>query len=116
MKYKKLEYEYRREQRRAACEFQRKEFNDIGNSQDLDNEKFWRLFHNKARGKNKKKEKMSLKIDGEFFMDSQKLADLWANYFETLLRISTNCTTPPNFPLSIGAKMRMTPPTSIHVL
>ena len=30
--------------------------------QDLDNEKFWRLLHNKTRGNNKKKEKMSLKI------------------------------------------------------
>ena len=66
IKYKKLKCEYRHEQRRAAWEFQRKEFNDIGNLQDLDNEKFWRLLHNKARGKNKKKEKMSLKIDGEF--------------------------------------------------
>ena len=85
MKYKMLKCEYRREQRRAAWEFQRKEFNDIGNLQNLDNEKFWRLLHNKARGKNKKKEKMSLKIDGEFITDSQQLADLWANYFETLV-------------------------------
>ena len=59
--------------------------NDISNLQDLDNEKFWRLLHNKARGKNKKKEKMSLKIDGEFTSDSQQLADLSANYFETLV-------------------------------
>ena len=71
MKYKKLKCEYRREQRRAAWEFQTKEFDDIGSLQDLDNEKFWRLLHNKARGKNKKKEKMSLKIDGEFITDSQ---------------------------------------------
>ena len=28
---------------------------------------------------------MSLKIDGEFITDSQQLADLWANYFETLV-------------------------------
>ena len=85
MKYKKLKCEYRREQRRAALEFQRKEFNDIGNLQDLDNEKFLRLLHNKARGMNKKKEKMSLKIDVEFITDSQQLADLWANHFETLV-------------------------------
>ena len=61
-----MKCEYRREQKRAVWEFQRKEFKNIGNLQDVDNEKFWRLLHNKARGKNKKKEKMSLKIDGEF--------------------------------------------------
>ena len=79
MKYKKLKFEYRCEQRRAAWGFQRKEFNDLGNLQDLNNAKFWRLLHNKASRKNKKKEKMSLKIDSEFIMDSQQLVDLWVN-------------------------------------
>ena len=68
-----------------ALNYTRKELCDSGNLQDLDNEKFWRLLHNKARGNNKKKEKMSLKIDGEFTTDSQQLADLWTNYFETLV-------------------------------
>ena len=84
MKYKKLKCEYRREQRRAIWEFQRKEFNEIGNTQDLDNEKFWRLINNKARGKNKKGKDMSLEVDGEFITDPKQMADLWANYFETL--------------------------------
>ena len=81
MKYKKLKCEYRREQRRAIWEFQRKEFNEIGNTQDLDNEKFWRLINNKARGKNKKGKDMSLEVDGEFITDPKQMADLWANYF-----------------------------------
>ena len=84
MKYKELKCEYRREQRRAAWEFQRKEFNDIGNLQDLDNEKFWRLIKNKARGKNKKIKKLSLEVDGEFITDPKQMADLRANYFEML--------------------------------
>ncbi len=57
IKYKKLKCEYRREQRKAVWEYERKESNDIGNLKDLDNEKFWRLLNNKACRKTKRPKK-----------------------------------------------------------
>jgi hypothetical protein len=84
IKYKKLKCEYRREQRRAVWEYERKELNDIGNLQDLDNEKIWRLLNNKACRNNKKNKKMLLEVNGKIITDSQQMADLWANYFEQL--------------------------------
>jgi hypothetical protein len=84
IKYKKLKCEYRREQRKAVREYERKELNDIDNLQDLDNEKFWRLLNNKACRKNKKNKKMALEVNGKIITDSRQLADLWANYFEQL--------------------------------
>ena len=60
-------------------EYERKELNDIGNLQDLDNEKFWRLLNNKACRNNKKNKKMLLEVNGKIITDSQQMADLWAN-------------------------------------
>ena len=79
MKYKQLKCEYRREQRRAAWEFQRKEFNDIGNLQDLNNE---RLIKNKARGKNKKIKKCHWKS----MVNLSRIQSKWQTLGQTILK------------------------------
>lgn len=59
--YKKAKTEYRKTQRRAVWEYERKEFDDIANSTELDHEKFWKLITN-----------------------PQVVSDFWANYYEKL--------------------------------
>lgn len=82
--YKITKCRYRREQRKAVWEFERKEFDDIADLSELDHGRFWRLLNNRVRRKKRKQKTVILEKDGGVFTDPQTIADLWANYYEKL--------------------------------
>ena len=66
----------------AAGRTEQQEFDEISNASEIDHVKFWR-FVNRKRGK-KHKLISQLNCDGETVSDPNKLANLWADYFEAL--------------------------------
>ena len=82
--YKKAKTAYRKAQRRAVWEYERKEFDDIANSIELDHETFWKLIKTKVRRKKKKQKVVALEVDNAVLTNPQVVADLWANYYEKL--------------------------------
>ncbi len=75
---------YKKAQRRTVWEYERKEFDDIANSIELDHETFWKLINTKVRRKKKKQKVVVLEVDNVVLTNPQVVADLWANYFEKL--------------------------------
>jgi hypothetical protein len=82
--YKKAKCNYRQEQRRAVWEFERKEFDEIAYSNELNQEKFWRLLTNRLSKKSKKGKITVLEKDEKVYSNPQVIADLWADYYEKL--------------------------------
>ena len=86
--YKRAKSAYRSELRNAARRTEQQEFDEISNASEIDHVKVSR-FINRKRGK-KHKLISQLKCDGETVSDPNKLANLWADYFEALLRLLQN--------------------------
>ena len=80
--YKRAKAAYRREIRNSARSAEQQEFEDISNISEIDHVKFWR-YVNRKRG-NKHKFNACLECDGETISDPNKLANLWAGYYEAL--------------------------------
>ena len=63
----------------------KKKSEKIGDLQDIDNEKFWRLVNNRAcSSKNVKHKSTLLEVDQKFVTDAQQIANHWADYYESL--------------------------------